>query len=115
MPSFPETISTPDETTGFLEPRARLLRLIGDLPAVIAVPSVLPDEDDDPLYRPLFGPKGATIGELRVAVNALWQSIALEQRKAIALNNLLLLVSAGDVTDDTRLTEALQRIAGAAA
>ena len=92
-----------------------MLRLIGELPAVIAVPSVLPDEDDDPIYRPLFGPKGATVGELRIAVDALWQSIALDQRKAMALTNLLLLVSAGDVNDDTRVIAVLQRIDGAAA
>ncbi len=114
-PSSPETSSATDKTVAASEPHARLLRFIGDLPAVIAVPSMSPDEDDDPVYRPLFGPKSATVGELRIAVDALWQSIALEQRKAIALTQMLLLVSAGRATDDTRVSAALQRIAGAVA
>lgn len=114
-PSPSDATCATEETVAASKSQARLLRFVSELPAVIAAPSTSPDRDDDPVYRPLFGPKSATVGELRIAVDALWQSIALEQRKAIALTQMLLLVSAGRATDDTRVSAALQRIAGAVA
>ena len=82
-----------------------------DLPAAISVPSA-DDADDDPIYRPLFGPKCATVGELRAAVAALWKSIADDQRKAEALTQLLdLLISCG-AGDGMPVSEALQRANG---
>ena len=78
-----------------------------DLPAAISVPSA--DDDDDPIYRPLFGGRCATVGELRAAVAALWKGIADDQRKAQALTQLLdLLISAG-AGDDVPVSAALQR------
>ena len=85
-----------------------LAHVRADLPAAISVPSA-DDADDDPIYRPLFGAKCATVGELRAAVAALWKSIADDQRKAEALTQLLdLLISAG-AGDDLPVSEALQR------
>jgi hypothetical protein len=82
-----------------------------DLPAAISVPSA-DDADDDPIYRPLFGPKCATVGELRAAVAALWKSIADDQRKAEALTQLLdLLINCG-AGDGMPVSEALQRANG---
>ena len=86
-----------------------LTHLLTHLPASISVPSADDADDDDPIYRPLFGPKCATVGELRAAVAALWKSIADDQRKAEALTQLLdLLISAG-AGDDLPVSEALQR------
>ena len=65
-----------------------LTHLLTHLPASISVPSADDADDDDPIYRPLFGPKCATVGELRAAVAALWKSIADDQRKAEALTQL---------------------------
>ena len=72
------------------------------------VPSAT-DAEDDPIYRPLFVAKCATVSALRAAVAALWKSIADDQRKAEALTQLLdLLISAG-AGDDLPVSEALQR------
>jgi hypothetical protein len=87
-----------------------LAHVRADLPAAISVPSA--DDDDDPIYRPLFGPKCATVGELRAAVAALWKGIADDQRKAQALTQLLdLLISAG-ASDGMPVSAALQRANG---
>ncbi|MDG4574450.1 MAG: hypothetical protein P9C36_02600 [Defluviicoccus sp.] len=88
-----------------------LAHVRADLPAAISVPSA-DDDDDDPIYRPLFGPKCATVGELRTAVAALWKGIADDQRKARALTRLLdLLISAG-AADDRPVSAALQEVCG---
>lgn len=111
-PSSPETSSATDRTVAASEPHARLLRFIGDLPAVIAVPSADDHDDDDPIYRPLFGGKCATVGELRAAVAALWKGIADDQRKAQAPTQLLdLLISAG-AGDEVPVSAALQEACG---
>ncbi len=87
-----------------------LAHVRADLPAAISVPSA--DDDDDPIYRPLFGGKCATVGELRAAVAALWKSIADDQRKAQALTQLLdLLISAG-ASDGMPVSAALQQANG---
>ena len=90
-----------------------LTHLITDLPASISVPSATAAEDD-PIYRPLFGAKCATVSELRAAVAALWKSIADDQRKAKALTQLLdLLISCG-AGDGMPVSVALQQANGAA-
>jgi hypothetical protein len=73
-----------------------LAHVRADLPAAISVPSAEDADEDDPIYRPLFGQKCATVGELRAAVAALWKGIADDRRKAEALTQLLdLLISTG--------------------
>lgn len=88
-----------------------LEHLVTDLPAAISVPS----EDDDPVYRPLFGPKCATVCELRAAVAALWKSIADDQRKAKALTRVLDLLTSIGAHDDARVSVALEQPGGRAA
>lgn len=88
-----------------------LAHVRADLPAAISVPSA--DDDDDPIYRPLFGPKCATVGELRSAVAALWKGIADDQRKARALTKLLDLLITYGAADDTPVVEAaLKQVCG---
>ncbi|MFQ5510201.1 MAG: hypothetical protein ACE5FN_12850 [Leptospirillia bacterium] len=82
--------------------------IVDGLPAVISVPSSDGD-DGDPTYRPLFGPHGATVDELRQAVAALWKSIAADRRNAEALSLLLAYLEEAGADDDTRLSDALQR------
>lgn len=90
----------------------KLARLDADLPAVIAVPSADDGDEDHPIYRPLFGRKSATVGELRAATAALRKAIADDQRKANALTQLLdLLISAG-AGDDMAVSAALQEACG---
>jgi hypothetical protein len=90
----------------------KLARLAADLPAVIAVPSADDGDEDDPIYRPLYGAKSATVGELRVAAIALQKAIADDQRKVNALTQLLdLLISVG-AGDDMPVSAALQRANG---
>lgn len=85
-----------------------------DLPASISVPS--PEGDDgDPIYRPLFGPNGATVGELRLAIDFLWKGITADQRKAQALSHLLVQVIATGAGNETSVSEAFQTHAGAPA
>ena len=93
----------PDETSLL----RKLARLGADLPDAIAVPSA--DDDDDPIYRPLFGGRCATVAKLRAAVAALWEGIADDQRKAQALTQLLDLVISGGAGDDVSVSEALQQ------
>lgn len=91
-----------------------LAHVRADLPAAISVPSAEDADEDDPIYRPLFGGKCATVGELRAAGSALWKGIADDQRKAEALTQLLdLLISAG-VGDEMAVSQALQRASGTA-
>lgn len=82
-----------------------LEHLITDLPAAISVPS----DDDEPIYRPLFGAKCATVCELRAAVATLWKSIADDQRKAKALTQLLDLLTSLGADDDVAVLVALER------
>ena len=89
-----------------------LMHLITDLPAAISVPS---EDDDDPIYRPLFGPRCATVCELRAAVAALWKSIADDQRKAKALTRVLDLLTSVGADDDLPVSVALERATGRAA
>ena len=77
------------------------------LPASISLPAADGGEDEDPTYRPLFGPKRATAGELRKAVATLWKSIADDQRKAKALTQLLDLLMSCGAGDEVRVSEAL--------
>jgi hypothetical protein len=89
-----------------------LAHVRADLPAAISVPSAEDADEDDPIYRPLFGQKCATVSELRAAVSALWKGIADDQRKAEALTQLLdLLISAG-AGSELPVSEALQRASG---
>lgn len=88
----------------------KLARLDADLPAVIAVPSG--DDDDDPIFRPLFGGKSATVGELRAATAALQKGIADDQRRAQALAQLLDLLIRAGVSDDMPVSAALQEACG---
>ena len=85
-------------------------RIFADLPAVIAVPDN-EDGDEEATYRPLFGPKGATVDELRTAIATLNNSIEDERRKASALESLLTIVSGNPAEDDLPVSEALRRIA----
>lgn len=85
-------------------------RIFADLPAVIAVPDN-EDGDEEATYRPLFGPKGATVDELRTAIAALNNSIEDERRKASALESLLTMVSGNPAEDDLPVSEALRRVA----
>ena len=90
----------------------KLARLAADLPAVIAVPQADDGDADDPIYRPLYGAKSATVGELRAAVIALQKVIVDDQRKANALTQLLdLLISAG-AEDAAPVSAALQEACG---
>ena len=89
-----------------------LMHLITDLPAAISVPS---EDDDDPIYRPLFGARCATVCELRAAVAALWKSIADDQRKAKALTRVLDLLTSVGADDDLPVSVALERATGMAA
>jgi hypothetical protein len=91
-----------------------LAHVRADLPAAISVPSADGGDEDDPIYRPLFGQKCATVSELRAAVAALWKGIADDRRKAEALTQLLdLLISTG-AGGESPVSEALQRASGAA-
>ena len=92
-----------------------LTHLFTDLPASISVPSAEDGDDGDPIYRPLLGARCATVGELRAAVGALWKSIADDQRKAKALTQLLDLLISFGAGDGMPVSEALQRVHGAAA
>ena len=85
-------------------------RIFADLPAIIVVPDSGQD-DEDPIYRPLSGAKGATVGELRTAIAALNNSIEDERRKASALESLLTMVSGNPAEDDLTVSEALRRVA----
>lgn len=87
-----------------------LAHVRADLPAAISVPSA--DDHDDPIYRPLFGGRCATVGELRAAVAALWKSIADDQRKAKALTQLLDLLTSCGAGDGMPVSEALQQANG---
>jgi hypothetical protein len=89
-----------------------LAHVRADLPAAISVPSADDGDDGDPIYRPLFGPKCATVGELRAAVAALWKSIADDQRKAKALTQLLDLLTSAGASDDVPVSAALQEACG---
>ncbi len=89
-----------------------LAHVRADLPAAISVPSVGDGNDDDPIYRPLFGGKCATVGELRAAVATLWKGIADDQRKAKALTQLLDLLISGGAGDGMPVSEALQQANG---
>lgn len=111
-PSSPETTSTPDETAIAGAPQARLQHLIADLPAVIAVPWADDGDDDDPIYRPLYGAKSATVGELRVTAIALQKAIADDQRKANALTQLRDLLTSAGASDDVPVSAALQEACG---
>jgi hypothetical protein len=84
-----------------------LAHVRADLPAAISVPSV--DDGDDPIYRPLFGSRCATVGELRAAVAALWKSIADDQCKAKALTQLLDLLISYGAGDGMPVSAALQQ------
>jgi hypothetical protein len=90
----------------------KLARLAADLPAVIAVPSADDGDDDDPIYRPLYGAKSATVGELRVAAIALQKAIAADQRKANALTQLLDLLTSAGASDGIPVSAALQEAWG---
>lgn len=82
-----------------------------DLPASISVPQ---EASDDPIYRPLFGPHSAKLAELRLAVQALWDSISADRRKAKALTMLLdALTKLGMNESVTTVTEALAKIGDA--
>jgi len=83
---------------------ARLRGLCTTLPAIISVPS--PDGDDDGYLRPLMS---ATVAELRLALDAIWKSIARDSADARALQDLLDLALQTGADDDTRVTEALER------
>jgi len=88
--------------------RIELLRRM--LPAAIAVPSDDPDDDDgddDPFYRPLMGPKGATVAELRLALDALWEGIGRDVGKAVVLQDLLELARRAGADDAARVAELL--------
>jgi hypothetical protein len=88
----------------------RLASIFADLPAIIVVPDSGQD-DEDLIYRPLSGAKGATVGELRTAIAALNNSIETERRKASALESLLTMVSGNPAEDDLTVSEALRRVA----
>jgi hypothetical protein len=90
----------------------KLARLRADLPAVIAVPAADGGDEDDPIYRPLYGARSATVGELRAAVTALWKGIADDQRKAQALTQLLDLLIRAGASDDVPMSAALQEAWG---
>ena len=68
-------------------------------------------DDEDPIYRPLSGAKGAAVGELRTAIAALNNSIEDERRKVSALESLLTMVSGNPAEDDLTVSEALRRVA----
>jgi hypothetical protein len=87
----------------------RLASIFADLPAAIVVPDS--GQDEDPIYRPLSAAKGATVGELRMAIAALNNSIEDERRKASALESLLAMVSGNPAEDDLAVSEALRRVA----
>lgn len=78
------------------------------LPLSISVPPA-EDDDKDPVYRPLFGRDGATIGELRSAIEALWKQITNDTRRARALDVLLDAVLSLGGADDERVGDVLKR------
>jgi hypothetical protein len=84
--------------------------LLQDLPASISVPSSDDDEDADPIYRPLTGSAAATIGELRRAIQSLWDGIANDRRKARALSDLLTLAVSTGANDEVRVDDALSQL-----
>jgi len=88
------------------------LSMLGSLPAFVELPD---DEDDDnPMFRALFGPKGANVGELRQGIAALSKSIAGDQREAKALTQLLDLIISVGADDDVPVSVALERSNGTA-
>ena len=56
-----------------------------------------------------MGPNGATVAELRRALDALWKGIARDSADAVALQDLLDLALQTGADDDARVTEALAR------
>jgi len=82
--------------------------LLDGLPAIAFVP--YPNR----VYRPLFGAKGMTVRELRIAAKALWKGIEDDRRNAGALGLLLAYLEECGTNDDTRLSEALQGPVGEA-
>jgi len=80
--------------------------LVNALPAFIEMP--VENELEEPMFRALFGPKGATVAELRVAVNLLRDRLTEDIRQAEALNFLLFGVEGIAPSDDTRVSEVLQ-------
>ncbi|MDH5528258.1 MAG: hypothetical protein OEY97_13250 [Nitrospirota bacterium] len=84
--------------------------LINVLPMAIEVPST--DEFDDPTYRPLLGPKGATVGELRLTVEDLRKRITDDLLKAEVLAYLLAWVASAGADDDARVSEIISRHEG---
>ena len=107
---FKKWASVGEETHKQLALPSLASHLRRDLPASISVPPVDPDNESDPVYRPLTGPAAATVGELRRAITALWQGIANDQRKAKALSDLLELLLAAGVSDDVRVDDALKQL-----
>ena len=88
------------------------LSMLGSLPAFVELPD---DEDDDnPMFRALFGPKGANVGELRQGIAALSKSMDDKQLEAQALTQLLDLLGSVDAEDDVPVSVALERANGTA-
>ena len=83
--------------------------LLADLPAAIWVP-----DDGDGIYRPLHGPKAASVGEVRAALLALWAQIKADTRKAKALEELVDLCVRIGATDETTVPVALSQYRSAA-
>ena len=88
------------------------LSMLGSLPAFVELPDE--EDDDNPMFRALFGPKGANVGELRQGIAALSKSIADDQRKAQALTQLLDLIISVGADDDVPVSVALERANGTA-
>jgi len=88
----------------------RMGALLDALPAFIEMP--VEDELEEPMFRALFGPKGATVAELRVAVATLRERLTEEVRQAEALNHLLVGIEGTDPHPDLRVSEILQGLNG---
>jgi len=84
--------------------------LINALPMLIEMP--VEDELEDPMFRVLFGPKGATVAELRAAVGVLRDRITEDLRQAVALSHLLDGVVATGADDDARISDICARHKG---
>ncbi|MEQ8226746.1 MAG: hypothetical protein RIA64_01570 [Rhodospirillales bacterium] len=73
----------------------------GNLPASISVYG----SDGEPVYKSLTGPRGATVAEIRQALNDLWKGVEDGRRHATALNDLLKVARKLGATDEMRIAD----------
>ncbi|MDH5528303.1 MAG: hypothetical protein OEY97_13485 [Nitrospirota bacterium] len=87
--------------------RKQMETLINALPAVIEMP--VEDDFEEAEFRTLFGPNGATVAELQVAVDALRARLSEELLRCDALTYLLIRVTLAGGAGGDRVSEVIAR------